>query len=44
MYDTTTNEAEILELQDAISVTTPEVEILNDKGKIVFNKSKSHQY
>jgi predicted phosphodiesterase len=44
IYDTTTNAAEILELQGAISVTTPEVEVLKDKSKITFNKSKSHQY
>jgi predicted phosphodiesterase len=44
IYDTSTNEAEIIELQGIISVSTPEVEISKEKNTIKFNQTKSHQY
>jgi predicted phosphodiesterase len=44
VYNTTTNEAEIIELKGIISVSTTESEDLIKKNNIKFSKTKSHQY
>ena len=44
IYDTETNDADFIELEDAITVTTDLAKEYMEEKKRVWNKSKDHQY